>query len=424
MALGTIVIAWAGSHAGWVLIGVDAALALVAVLDALRAPSPAAVGVAREMPATLVLGASGDIAWRVTNPRSRAASIGVADDLAPSLRAGTRRVTGRVPGRATVTMRTTIEPSRRGRFEPRELVVRTSGPLGLATRQKRRQLPGQLRVLPPFGSRKEAELRIERARILEVGLRSAQGRGGGTEFENLREYSVDDEFRRIDWSATARTGKAIVRTYRAERNQTVLVLLDAGRVMAGRVEGVPRLEHAIDATLMLTAVATRLGDRAGLVAFDRQVRAIVPPGHTKAQIGRVTDALFDLEPQLFESDYRGAFAETLTRWRRRALLIVLTELMQEAVPETLLPALPLLAGRHLVVVASVTDPEVVRWAEAVPTEASTSYRKAAAIAGLERRAQTAWMLRSVGATVVDASPGTLAGRLADTYLRVKATGRL
>ena len=134
-----------------------------------------------------------------------------------------------------------------------------------------------LRVYPPFRSRDEAELRINRARILEVGLRSAQGRGGGTEFDQLREYSVDDEFRRIDWSATARAGKAIVRTYRAERNQTVISLLDNGRVMAGRVDDVPRVEHAMDAVMMLTAVATRLGDRAGLVVFDRDVRAVVPP---------------------------------------------------------------------------------------------------------------------------------------------------
>ena len=107
------------------------------------------------------------------------------------------------------------------------------------------------------------------ARLQEAGLRSARGRGGGTEFDQLREYRPDDEFRRIDWTATARTGRPIVRTYRAERNQIVIMLLDNGRVMAGRVDGVPRVEHAMDAAMMLTSVATRLGDRAGLVAFDR-----------------------------------------------------------------------------------------------------------------------------------------------------------
>ena len=119
------------------------------------------------------------------------------------------------------------------------MVVRVLGPFGLVARQRARRVPGELRVYPPFRSRQEAELRIDKARILEVGLRSAKGRGGGTEFDQLRDYTVDDEFRRIDWAATARSAKPIVRTYRAERNQTVLILLD-GRVMAGRVADVPR----------------------------------------------------------------------------------------------------------------------------------------------------------------------------------------
>src|SRR4029450_11490930 len=117
---------------------------------------------------------------------------------------------------------------------------------------------------------------------------SAQGRGGGTEFDSLREYGVDDEFRRIDWAATARSGKAIVRTYRAEGNQTVLLLLDSGRTMAGRFAEVPRLDHAIDAVMMLTSLATRLGDRAGPVAFGRRVRAGVGAGHARGQAAGVT----------------------------------------------------------------------------------------------------------------------------------------
>jgi len=402
----------------------DGAILLAAGVDAVLAPAPASVGVSRLLPGVLQLGAEGEVAWQVRNPASRRLRLSLADELAPSLRAGSRRARLAVPAGGVVVARTTIRPSRRGRFEPVEMVLRVEGPLGLLARQGRRSLPGLLRVYPPFRSQKEAELRIDRARILEVGLRSAQGRGGGTEFDQLREYTVDDEFRRLDWAATARSGKAIVRTYRAERNQTVVVLLDNGRVMAGRVGGVPRVEHAMDAVMMLTAVATRLGDRAGLVAFDRRVRAVVPPGHGRDQLGRVTEAMYDLEPELAESDYRGAFTETLSRFRRRSLLVVLTELAEQAVNETLLPALPLILRSHLVLIGSVTDPDVVRWARATPTEAGTSYRKAAAIAALDERHRLAAHLRGLGATVVDAPPGELATGLADAYLRVKATGRL
>ncbi|MDQ6909189.1 MAG: DUF58 domain-containing protein [Actinomycetota bacterium] len=399
-------------------------LLLLAVADWLLAVPPEKIGVERDVPGVVPLGQPVEIAWRVSNPANRRLSVALADELFPSLHAATRRVGVHVPPRGRGTARTTLHPARRGCFEPRELVLRVEGPMGLAARQGRRQLPGTLRVYPPFRSREEAELRIDRARILEIGLRSAAGRGGGTEFDSLREYEIDDEFRRIDWAATARVGRTIVRTYRAERNQTVLLLLDSGRMMAGRVSDVPRLDHAMDAVMMLTAVATRLGDRAGLVAFDREIRAVVPPGHSKDQLTRVTEAIYAIEPALVESDYRGAFAQTLARFRRRALLVIFTELAEQAMAETLLPALPLVTRRHLVVVASVTDPEVLRWAHAVPHDAGDSYRKAAAVNSLADRARTVARLRGLGATVIDAEPGRLAPLLADAYLKVKATGRL
>jgi uncharacterized protein (DUF58 family) len=441
---------------------VNGALLAAAAADWLLGVRPGDLEVERELPGIVPLGTEAQVTWRIAHRpgRHRAGRVGpgtqgagvddpapgaggpgpgagdpppwlrrglrvrVADELAPSLGATTRRVRVVVPFRGRVVAATRIRPGRRGRFTPAEVVVRVEGPLGLVARQARRRVPGVLRVYPPFDSRDEAELRVNKARILEVGLRSAQGRGGGTEFDSLREYGVDDEFRRIDWAATARSGKAIVRTYRAERNQTVLLLLDSGRTMAGRVAEVPRLDHAIDAVMMLTSLATRLGDRAGLVAFDREVRAVVGPGHARDQLSRVTEAMYQLEPLLVESDYRGAFAATLARFRRRAMLVVLTELAEQAVSETLLPALPLIARDHLVVVASVADPEVQGWASATPVEPGAAYRKAAAVAALADRRRTVARLRGLGAVVVDAPPGRLAPDLADAYLRVKATGRL
>jgi uncharacterized protein (DUF58 family) len=406
------------------LIVANLVLAVVALLDALAAPPPGTLPVDRRLPPAVTLGTAAEISWTVRNPRRRSLRVALADDLAPSLRADTRRTWARLPAGGVLEASTAIRPARRGRFTPTELVVRVQGPLGLGARQATLLLPGTLRVFPSFRSKDEAELRIRRARIAEVGLRSARGLGSGTEFDRLREYAVDDEFRRIDWSATARAGRPIVREYRAERNQTVVVLLDNGRVMAGRVDGVPRVEHAVDAVMMLTAVATGLGDRCGVVAFDREVRAAVPPSGGKAQLGRVVEALYALEPELAESDYAGAFTETLARYRKRTLLVVLTDLVAPAVEEWLAPALPLILREHLVVVAGVRDPDVVRWARGGAGDAAGVYRQAAAVSALDDRNRTAARLRGLGATVVDAAPGDLATALADAYLSVKATGRL
>jgi uncharacterized protein (DUF58 family) len=403
---------------------VEGLLLLVVLVDLALAVSPNRVGVERELPASGVLDAPVTVSWSVQHPAGRAVTVWVADQLAPSLRASRRRFRVRVHRRETVEVDAVLRPSRRGRFEPTDVVVRTEGPMGLVARQRTRRLPGRIFVYPRFPSRDEAELRVRRARRQEVGLRTAQGRGGGTDFDQLREYTPDDESRRIDWSATARTGRAIVRTYRAEQNQVVVTLLDNGRVMAGQVAGVPRVEHAMDAAMALTSVAARLGDRAGLVAFDATVRAVVPPASGARQVGRVADVFPELQPVLAESDYAGAFADTLARFRRRALLVLLTDLVEEAMIESLLPAMPLIAARHRVVVAAVHDPDVVRWASTAPGDPEEAYLAAAAVDALDARNRAAARLRGMGATVVDAPPGNLAGLLCDLYLDVKATGAL
>jgi uncharacterized protein (DUF58 family) len=409
----------------WLRFAVMVGLVVVAfAVDAIATVPPRTLVVEREHPGSLALRSTGELTWRVHNPGGRAVRAAIADDLAPSLQAGTRRVRLAVPADATVEATTTITPTRRGLFVPTVFAVRVEGPLGLAARQADVRVPTRLRVLPMYRSRRQAEVILGRARVLEVGLRTAQGRGGGTEFDQLREYSPDDEFRRIDWAATARTGKATVRSYRAERNQTVIALLDNGRVMAGRVDDVPRVEHAMDAVMALTTVATGLGDRVGLVAFDRTVRAVVPPASRRTQLAAITSAMYDLEPELVESDYRGAFVSTVARFRRRALLVILTELAEAAVDEGLLPALPVILRNHLVLVVGVQDPGVTALANAPTDGVDGPYLRAAAVESLEQRRRAAARLSAVGATVVDAPPDELAGRLADAYLRAKATGRL
>ncbi|WP_165403995.1 DUF58 domain-containing protein [Egicoccus halophilus] len=402
-----------------------APVALVAVLvavDAYRVPAPWRIGVERELPGVVGLDATTELTWRVHNPTARPVAVAVADELAPSLGAERRRASLQVPAGGRRVERVTLRPARRGTFRPERLTVRVTGPLGLGRRQAERSLPGRIEVHPGFRSRAAAELRVRRQRILDEGLRAIRARGGSSQFEALREYVEGDDVRRIDWPATARSGHAVVRTYRAERNQQVLVLLDTGRLSAGLVEDVPRLDHAMDAVLALATIATRSGDRTALLAFGASVRAVVPSRGDQGQLRRLSSAMHALEPELVESDYGEAFRGALARFPRQSTLVLFTELGAEAVQEQLVPALPLLTRAHAVVVVAVRDPAVEALRDAPAEHAGDAYGAAAAVSVLAARERAADHLRRLGVRVVDAVPGELAGRVGDAYLEVKARG--
>ena len=429
-------------------------LVIATAVDWVRTPRPERVTVTRAAPAVMTRGTTGELTWTVHNPIARPLRVALADDLPRALGAPTRRAAATVPSGGRTRRSVALHPRRRGRFVLGRITLRVTGPWGLAARQRWRQMNDAVTVYPSFPSRTAIELRLRQARQLVPGERTVRQRGTGLDFDSLRDYTVDDEIRRIDWAATARSSQAIVRTYRADRNQTVLVLVDCGRTMAALVgattahdrvapaptepdapsptpdraapadEPIARLEHAIDAAQGITRLATGMGDRVGLVAYADRVLATLPPRNQADQLRQVTAALAATGPHLLESDHAGAFAATLRRFPRRALLLVLTELANEAAVQTLLPALGLLRRRHLVVVGSVRDPVVERWRLEPSDTVEQVYRRAAAIRTLEQRAATATRLRAAGATVVDALPGDLASAVADTYLDTKAAGRL
>jgi uncharacterized protein (DUF58 family) len=177
--------------------------------------------------------------------------------------------------------------------------------------------------------------------------------------------------------------------------------------------------------LLVSELATGLGDKVGLVAFDQVVRHVVEPSAARTQRARLTETVFDLQPGLVESDYRAAFSVAAGRFRRRALLVLLTDLAEQSAEQFLLPAMPLLARSHVVLVAAAADPQVRRWADAPSTSDDDAvWRRAAALTALEERRRVAGRLRGLGATVVDEVPGQLAARVGDAYLDIKAVGRL
>lgn len=401
---------------------VNAGLLIVLIVDAALAASIRKLDVERAVQGSVERGRAIPFGWKVTNLGRKTARASFVDEVRPSLRVADSSFAAKIPPGKVARAATTASPIRRGRIPFAGVGVRSVGPLGFGARQRRVLVPGELAVYPLFRSRRQADQRVRAAQT--AGLRSARLIGHGTEFEALREYGVNDDFRRIDWRATARMQRPIVRTYRVERDQSVLVLLDNGRQMAGQVEGFPRVEHAMDAVLALCTVVSGMGDRCGLVAFDSEVRAVVPPDRRVGQVSRFTRAIFDLEPQLVESDFAAAFATTVQRFGRRSLLVILTDLADPSVSESLAHALKILGSRHIILIAGVTDPAVAAWAGADPGDVDETYLAAAASKALASRAQTAALLKARGAIVVDAVAEQLPLELVDTYLRVKQTGRL
>ncbi|HET9171861.1 MAG TPA: DUF58 domain-containing protein [Actinospica sp.] len=325
------------------------------------------------------------------------------------------------PGAAT-RIDTRLTPSRRGDRRPDLVTVRSIGPFGLAGRQVSQEVPWRLRVLPPFNSRKHLPSRLQQLRETD-GRSPVLVRGQGSEFDSLREYVIGDDVRSIDWRATARRNDVVVRTWRPERDRHVVIVLDTSRTSAGRVGDEPKLDSAMDAALLLTAVATRAGDRVDLLAYDDDLRTAVAgalPGRTLALF---SDAMAVLEPALVELDGAGLTRHLLGRVRRRSLIVLLTSLDTASINEGLLPELRQLSRKHTVILASVADPRIAELATARGS-ANAVFAAASAELSLSVRRRTADELGRIGVEVVDAVPGDFAPALADRYLGLKSQGRL
>jgi uncharacterized protein (DUF58 family) len=325
------------------------------------------------------------------------------------------------PG-AAMRIDTVLTPTRRGDRRPDLVTVRSIGPFGLAGRQVSREVGWRLRVLPPFNSRKHLPSRLAQLRETD-GRSPVLVRGQGSEFDSLREYVIGDDVRSIDWRATARRNDVVVRTWRPERDRHVVIVLDTSRTSAGRVGDEPKLDSAMDAALLLTAVATRAGDRVDLLAYDDDLRTAVTgalPGRTLAVF---SDAMAVLEPALVELDGTGLTRHLLGRVRRRSLIVLLTSLDTASINEGLLPELRQLTRKHTVILASVADPRIADLAVGRGT-ANAVFAAASAELSLSVRRRTADELARVGVEVVDAVPRDFAPALADRYLALKAQGRL
>ncbi|MFJ9694269.1 DUF58 domain-containing protein [Kitasatospora sp. NPDC101183] len=421
LLVGLLLPSWTGIGlvTGTVLLGVLVDLVLAAPVRTLR--------LGRGGDTTVRLGEPASVELTVTNPSRRPLRGRVRDAWAPSAwRPGTDHAASRhslhVPAGERRRAVTLLTPTRRGDHHAHKVTVRSLGPLGLAGRQGSHLLPWTVRALPPFTSRKHLPSRLARLRELD-GRTSLLTRGQGTEFDSLREYLPGDDVRSIDWRASARRNTVAVRTWRPERDRHILIVLDTGRTSAGRVGDAPRLDAALDAALLLAALATRAGDRVDLLAHDTRKRVSVAGSSPGEILPAFTNAMALLEPALHETNMRSLVSTSLTMAPHRSLVVLLTGLDAAPVEDGLRPLLPLLTKRHEVVIASVADPQLDVLAAGRGTLDAVYGAAAAEQTRADRRA-TADRLGRHGVTVLDAPPTQIAPALADAYLALKAAGRL
>lgn len=419
--LGVLVVglAWP-SRAG--ILTVTLLVVLAALLDAALAADPRRLVLTRSGDTDVRLGEPASVSLLVHNPGGRRLRGMLRDAWPPSAGAPVTRHPLDIPPGQRRRVTTGMRPTRRGDRPADRVTIRALGPLGLAARQGSHRVPWRVRVLPPFTSRKHLPSRLARLRELD-GRTALRVRGQGTEFDSLRDYTPGDDVRAIDWRATARRSTVVVRTWRPERDRHVLLVLDTSRTSAGRVGDAPRLDAALDAALLLAALASRAGDRVDLIAYDRSVRARVEGVGGAALLPSLVQAMAPLEPALVEVDMAGLVSTVLARAGRRSLVVLLTGLDTTAVQDGLLPALPSLVRRHEIVVAAVADPAVDEMARQRGDVAAVYGAAAAEQARLERLQVTERLVRR-GVSVVDATPEALPPALADRYLALKAAGRL
>jgi uncharacterized protein (DUF58 family) len=413
---------------GLAVLAVLGVLLVASVVDWALAARVGAVRLERRGATQTRLGEPVTVTLLVTNGGRRTLRGRIRDGWVPSAGAAPYEHRLRIPAGDRRALETTLRPTRRGDRPAVRVTIRSYGPLGLAFRQTwhrkadRLTPPWTVRVLPPFTSRRFLPEKLSRLRQLDGSL-AVRGRGQGTEFDALREYVDGDDVRSIDWRATARRSTVVVRTWRPERDRRLVCVIDTGRTSAARVGDIPRLDAALDACLLLAAVAAKAGDRVDLLAVDTALRGSVSGASRNSVLPEMVQAMAPLQPRLVESNFGLMVSEVVRRERKRCLVVLFTAMEPAALADGLLPVLPQLTKRHTVILASVGDPSVTEMARRRGDTASV-YEAAAAERALGERRQIIAALRRRGVEVVDEPADIFPSKVADAYLELKAAGLL
>jgi uncharacterized protein (DUF58 family) len=383
-----------------------------------------ALGVKRNVPSILKQAQFFQVELTLVNQSETAALFQIIDSPPVDFTGSPKMITVRLPPRREVVQTYSLKSYRRGSFSFGAVFYRTTGPLGLIQRQGKIDLPQPVQVLPDMTGEGSRDLQLALAGAFQAGRRKATRRGEGSEFESLREHQRDDDFRHIDWKASAKRGKLISRQYETERDQRLMILLDTGRLMSPKIGSYRKLDYAINASVHLAQIALHKGDLVGYAIFNDEMRAFAEPKKGQAQMSHLVRNLTSLQPTRLESDYAAVFHHVLRRCSRRTLIVCFTDLGDAQSAGSLLHAALPLMPRHLPVIVTVSNSEVLAVTRKTPENEFEVYRHVAAMEIWNDYQRTLRGLRSHGVATVSVPAQELSTAAINEYLRIKETARL
>jgi uncharacterized protein (DUF58 family) len=418
-------LSWGRPMLRWVALTYDLVLIATAVFDAWNSKLSTRVSIERHFGGRFAVGAETEVRVEIANRTPRDIALIVKDEYPPQMKlTGAREARVEVEGQSTAALVYALTPPKRGRFEFGSVAVRYLSGWRLAWRETRGGEPAAVKVYPNMRRAREVELKALGARSFVAARRKSQWRGEGREFESLRDYVRGDEMRHISWTATARRGKLVTRQYQMERDQTILIMLDAGRLMTARIEKETKLDSAVNAALALMSAAARAGDNAGLLVFGRRIKSYLPPKRGREHLDAALEALHAIEPEMIEPSYSRAFEFVAANSHRRSLVVVLTDLVDEDGSRELLASLKLLRPRHLPLVVTIADRDLKAVVREIPETERELFTQSVAEEIIYQREAALRLVESQGGLALDVTAAVLAPRLLETYLRVKERGLL
>ncbi|MBI3759701.1 MAG: DUF58 domain-containing protein, partial [Deltaproteobacteria bacterium] len=422
----------------WGLLGYDLLLFAAAWWDYHQTEPAEELEVKRHLPRRLLIGAENEVVITISHRLPRQVTFTLKDEYPPELELRGQRVMHATPVRRNEAQ--PLAPSAKQRREARvsyqlfatargdyhfgDIVLRWPAPWGLVIKQASLPEAAHVKVYPNIQEAQKYELQARRNRLLQAGLRRMRLRGQGREFESLRDYVPGDELRHVAWTATARRGRLTTRQYQVERNQSIVVMLDAGRLMTSRIERLAKLDYAINAALAIGYVATHGGDNLGLLVFNRQVTTWLPPQRGQAQLSALLEALYNVKAQLIEPSYARAFQYLAQHCKRRSLVIILTDVVDREASAELLGYTETLLPRHLPLIVAIGDDDLRALVARIPRAVEEVYQQSVAEDLLQQREEALACITELGGLALDVPAGQLSLQLVNQYLAVKERGLL